>query len=569
MEIIKKIKKGDLGTLLSISTNDELEPLVQIIIDAATNHLDINETYKIYQPNHTKYYDLIEDEIRLFGSDSLVSMLRGKGITYDEVVVDICKRLKVPFDIADTIKNEENLLDLYNIEKERLNVNMKTIKSDILKLVTSRLLLGPTGTALLVFQVSGPAFRVTVPCVLYIAELRKKKIKELTDNLNREILNTNQFNSHFLEKFDTFTIKNKDNNEEILFFTRVSPNIQSQNWKNINDKDKNISTLNPLFSLVPSLMIANDIQKTNYMEVVIKAGNLTNAKDGNGYIGIVIGSNGKITEHARLFDPEKLSNLVNASALFQIASVVVAQKHLADINEKLIDIKNSVENIEEFQKNQRKTKIIGTIEYFEQVASSVFTGEFSIAILNQIEAKECELIEIQKHLIIDIESLTKKGVEDKDKVGTGDMTKEIQKRQNDIFSLYEQLLLVIQARGCGLQLLSRYPNNDKLIESRKASIREMIHKLKKGYLLNEIEESINEKIIKISSIFNKETTLNERKLHLIQNQKNFIADINRGIVNLNKDFLSIEKEFIEFQNPSTKMLLKIEDDKVVATSLIN
>ena len=74
------------------------------------------------------------------------------------------------------------------------------------------------------------------------------------------------------------------------------------------------------------------------MEVVIN-GDLVQASDGDGLRAFAMES-GHIKEHARLFDVQKLQNAINAAAIWQVASVVVAQKHLANASALYIPIRN-------------------------------------------------------------------------------------------------------------------------------------------------------------------------------------------------------------------------------------
>lgn len=95
-------------------------------------------------------------------------------------------------------------------------------------------------------------------------------------------------------------------------------------------------------------MTAAEVANKHIMEVVIH-GDLAKAADGNGLRAFSRASNGNFTEHARLYHADSLSNLVNAAAVWQIASVVVAQKHLADINKKLEDLQDGINRISDFQ----------------------------------------------------------------------------------------------------------------------------------------------------------------------------------------------------------------------------
>lgn len=102
-------------------------------------------------------------------------------------------------------------------------------------------------------------------------------------------------------------------------------------------RSKPIGRLTALIQAVPSLLVASEAHGKRLMEVVIN-GDLVRAADGNGSRPYAI-TNGRISELARLFEVEKLSDMINAAAVWQIASVVVAQKHLADISQKLDELK--------------------------------------------------------------------------------------------------------------------------------------------------------------------------------------------------------------------------------------
>ncbi|MEI6934131.1 hypothetical protein ACOQLP_30475, partial [Klebsiella pneumoniae] len=97
-----------------------------------------------------------------------------------------------------------------------------------------------------------------------------------------------------------------------------------------------ISRLSPLLQTLPSLATSAHVASHQYMEVIIN-GPLASVKDGPGFRGFSLGEKG-IKEHAVLLNPDKLSQLVNAGMLLNVASAVLAQKHLADISKKLTEI---------------------------------------------------------------------------------------------------------------------------------------------------------------------------------------------------------------------------------------
>ena len=564
---INKIKSEDLYDFLSVCNNDELDPIVEIILNASTNFLSIDETYKENAPNHRAYCKVIADEIRLFGSNSFASVFRGgDGVSYDEVLFDVCEKLDVPCKKNKTIENEENLFDLYNIESKNFegfsSLSIGKAVQQIAPLLISRVT--PIGLALLPIQVASPAFRVTVPCILYIVALRQKKIKEYS--LKKDLYtNTSDLKNDEVGK-ELFFIET--NNSKVLAFKEIPTPENQEQWNEKNNEK--VSSLTPLIQNIPSIEIAKDVRKTRYMEVFIDGKHKLSKVAGevDRYRGWCLDGNGKFVEHAELANPSKLNNLVNFGAAFHIVSTVVGQEHLADINAKLDNIKNSLNSISEFLENDRKSKIIGAIDYFEQISETVFSEGCPDYLLSQIEAKEAELINIQNHLIEDITYLNeKKDHSDNDRVGTESLYNELLGCQNKKYSLYNQLLLCLKARACGWQLVSNSNGKELLLKSRKKDILKIADYLEDADALNKSEEVLKFNLSRMSSVFNRNTTLNERKLGIINKNKKTNIFVRNEISSIKEGIVKVEN-LMEKSNSSTgKILLKLEGDKVVSTSL--
>lgn len=96
-------KDEDLEFLAKCS-NEDLEPLVEILIkdkDGKTRYteeLTKSKKYMRYSPDHQKYWDDIAAEIQTFGANTIATIFRfGKGVTYKEILCDVCQDLKVNF----------------------------------------------------------------------------------------------------------------------------------------------------------------------------------------------------------------------------------------------------------------------------------------------------------------------------------------------------------------------------------------------------------------------------------------------------------------------------------------
>ncbi|MBH9974044.1 MULTISPECIES: DUF3944 domain-containing protein [Commensalibacter] len=106
LNFLQYIKSEDLNDLVECITkgkNGELR---------ITEELTMSDGYKKYYPDHNKYWKNIASEIQLFGANSIISLFRlGKGVLYREVLEDVCSKLKVNYNTkSETAVIERNLL---------------------------------------------------------------------------------------------------------------------------------------------------------------------------------------------------------------------------------------------------------------------------------------------------------------------------------------------------------------------------------------------------------------------------------------------------------------------------
>lgn len=230
LEFLGKLQSKDLDDLVYclIHDTDGKERL--------TEELTSNNLYKRYAPDHNKYWEDIAGEIQCFGANTFATLFRrGKGVKYNEVLADVCDKLKVNYNKnSSTEMIENNLLlkilqdalekmtpeDIKSLGKE-LGINNTTsldkqatlaacqtifkmggfksyqltliIANAIMKALFGRgltlvanstltrimaILTGPIGWAITalwtMIDIAGPAYRVTIPAVIQVAYLRKK-----------------------------------------------------------------------------------------------------------------------------------------------------------------------------------------------------------------------------------------------------------------------------------------------------------------------------------------------------------------------------------------------------------
>ena len=242
------------------------------------------------------------------------------------------------------------------------------------------------------------------------------------------------------------------------------------------------------------------------MEVVVD-GTLARAADGSGLLPFVRGPNGRIVEQARLFDAANLQRMVSAAALWQVASVIVAQKHLADISGRLKDIEAGIAGISRFLDDQRKARISGTYTYLVQVSTALLRGEFPEAARLELESCERDLIEIQDHLMTEYEQKASEAVEG----GTWRTKKTceaIEEKLTDLDLLARDIAACIETRSAAWVILSLYPGNPQHAMARRESIETSIRDFERLGELGQAE--VEAEITSIGSLWRKKTVESRR-----------------------------------------------------------
>lgn len=231
LEFLEQIKSENLNALVQcvVYDKDGKERWFQM--------LTVNDLYKRYYPDHHQYWREIAAEIQTFGGHSWMNAIRlGKGVPYREVLIDVCKKLKVSYDkksetyeiedslflkiLTDAVKKmtpeelkkfgeslgrgsfenftPEIIVGIlqtlflaggfasYQLSLIVANAIVKSFLGTGISFVgnvtltrTLGILAGPLGLAITgiwaLVDIAGPAFRVTIPAVVIVAALRRMK----------------------------------------------------------------------------------------------------------------------------------------------------------------------------------------------------------------------------------------------------------------------------------------------------------------------------------------------------------------------------------------------------------
>ncbi|MDK9365181.1 MULTISPECIES: DUF3944 domain-containing protein [Enterobacteriaceae] len=229
--------------LLGQCSNDELQLLVSILTTDPrdgdtrwTEGLTSTPEFRLLAPDHRRYWQLIAAEFQRYGANTLASLVRlGQGVTYREILVDVCDKLDVNYNQKSTTETIELALLMKVLEKsldqmtpEELAVFSRNMDLDLTNptpqliliavqaairtsslaalelatmlsasvitslggiatwgtvVVASRalsVLAGPLAIALssawMISDVAGPAYRVTIPACIIVSWLRQQHL---------------------------------------------------------------------------------------------------------------------------------------------------------------------------------------------------------------------------------------------------------------------------------------------------------------------------------------------------------------------------------------------------------
>ena len=212
-------RNRQLSDLLSSASSEELEVLADIITDSGKGRVALDSKVKSTILGHQaartlqSIPEVLITEIRAFGGNSVANAIRSSGVSYRELIVDVAKELGgKPSDANDIFDIEQIVLDRA-ISKHRPHAGVLTgaalltqtaqiVKSllsaagafrgfaarssvasvsgflgrRVLPLATPTFI--ATAAGLVIYQVTAPASRITVPAVIQIARIRQIRFEK-------------------------------------------------------------------------------------------------------------------------------------------------------------------------------------------------------------------------------------------------------------------------------------------------------------------------------------------------------------------------------------------------------
>ncbi|WP_144815139.1 hypothetical protein [Aerolutibacter ruishenii] len=281
--------------------------------------------------------------------------------------------------------------------------------------------------------------------------------------------------------------------------------------------------LEPLMQVAPSMATAGMAGSRQLMEVVIN-GPLVAAADGNGLRAMTMGANG-VQQNARLFEPKALQNVANAAAIWQLASVAVAQKHLADISATLKRVEDKIAGIQSMLEEERAALIDGALKYIHSARQAMQQGEFLDRTRDKLEDFEIQLEQAGTTLLRQIERESKSELE-RDTVGCeGEYQSALAKHQA-LAARAAELVACAEVRLANWYLCSLYPDRSKMLESRMQQIQQFMAQVAR--VQKQLSGALDADCEKIDARFTSDETIAERRTHVRNEAKSGKEALSKG-----------------------------------------
>ncbi|MEQ4973750.1 YaaW family protein [Enterobacter cloacae] len=595
VQLLLNADKGDIDLLIDYVTNtgkfgfsmsDNVKAVLQ---DAKRQDIPDEETLR-----------LLVRELQHFGGNTFVNLFRRNGVSYSEIVDDVASHLKMKVPAAASVEEKEALIincvftsswkKMSDDERRQIMRDMgingsasmdipvwqraalvanglaQTTAGKVLPLIAGLgigrvlgVLTGPVGLAITglyaAYGISNPAFRVTLPCVVQIAWIRLKNARQF--RLATQPSSTTMPALTYDQRWGF----GHDIHQPALTVATIPPS-ESINTVAMREQDiTGISRLSPLLQTLPSLATSAHVASHQYMEVIIN-GPLARVKDGPGFRGFSLGEKG-IKEHAVLLSPDKLSQLVNAGMLLNVASAVLAQKHLADISKKLTEIVEAVREVSAFQNNARKSEIIGAIQYLQQITPVVIEEQCSPAIRQKLEDIEVQFSALQAHLLTDITAAGDKvaALKDRGLFGSTEITNKIQTQQKILDERIHEWDLAMKVRAQALHLLTHAEGNTTLVRHRQQTI---VHNYQEfESVVDKVERQVHQRIQGISALTEQSNTTNANKVLLRKWTTTTLMQRKMAIEEAHSSFGKFQQGLLAEQPQSARLLVEMQDGKPV------
>jgi hypothetical protein len=264
---------------------------------------------------------------------------------------------------------------------------------------------------------------------------------------------------------------------------------------------------------------------------------------------------GRIVGQGSLHPVEFLKTAAAAAAVWQVLSVAVAQKHLADIQKHLQDIASGVRGIQKWLQLDQRGKLEGNLEYLSTIAECFLEGHISEHDLQryraQLEDIDRETIQIARSLELEFSQLQSRlpGIRLTEWFGTKHDTETIRTEIHEHERISKAWFLAMHVRAAACQLTCAMPGERQVAERRLQAIQEALQGCEQWKASTPLFRDLIEK--RLDSPWNLKSTLHDRRSQLLVEVE------------------SLHQSVVEYESRITVNLTRIRNKLVAGDNSLN
>ena len=504
----------DLYIILDACTSEELSLIVDTLAASAESKLKFSRAYERHYPDHSKYADIIGDELYRLGF-TLTENSADTRPSYINLLQVIWRKIGIsefPDNIAEL---EGNLLNLFT-EQHFLSVDIKDAQEVLEKACAA----AEKAVGGLLSSNAWPPFAA---CLMKVSYLRDKCVKDgrLPAPQHNRIVPLEPAVGTGIEQRREVALTSDEDDPLAIF--RCVPEPSSVTWNSVGKIDDILKYLSMTAAIIEPLVSA---------QALLSRGNYYRSD-----FALSVGKNGKhkgvAKGHQGMVDFVKVSAAGiggPAAALIAIRQIE-EQRRWENIERNLNEIKLAVEGVSKFQKDERRTTLTGSIRYFQQIAPSIMSGELAAEVLNGIERHEAELIRIQDHIAEDVKAqfAILRSIKNEAWLPSSKFMKALDEAISPLEALQHEMRLCLRARACGFQLLCAFPGREAGKAARRDDIlREIALYGPAGAVGREMDQIVRDKAKLASSLANKMLIL-QRENDVLSITSQYESEIRKGM----------------------------------------
>lgn len=257
---------------------------------------------------------------------------------------------------------------------------------------------------------------------------------------------------------------------------------------------------------------------------------------------------------------------MNAAAVWQIASVVVAQKHLADISERLDGIVSSINRVERKLDAQRRGALMGAMDTLKEVSKPILEGEHTPSNRQTLEDqyqkmmdKKHEIYQLLKERIEDLPNL-----QDTQTFGAADFPEKIREEIVAIETLFQEGLLCSRVRFQAWSLLTVLPGEPHLKKERyRAIAQDFGQEFSPQGLRSAFEQNITDVIMRVDSKMVFKSTLANHRMELTKILRSTQTELDSDI-QAEHALITEAAALLEDATQPTRLIVKTQGTQVIA-----